>query len=230
MSVETVSKPPLRWNRFCFWGMLVEFLLILGSFTLPESRLAVEVRNFTLVIHYPLLLLLGTGFGETLPYCGRDLSMVILLPWQDRCAQKENRQDTSDLEHELTPESLRAWLSTLDRADLHTTSVRLPRFTTAPSFKLVDNLKSLGMASAFCDAANFFGIDGTPNFYLSDVFHRAFAEVNETGTEATAMTFVMSASKSMDDLFIVDHPFVFLIRDNGSGSILFLGRILDPTK
>jgi len=86
------------------------------------------------------------------------------------------------------------------------------------------------MASAFSDAADFSGMDGTKNLYLSDVFHQAFVEVNEAGTEATAMTFVMAASKSMDDRFIVDHPFIFLIRDNGSGSILFLGRIIDPTK
>lgn len=165
-----------------------------------------------------------------LPYAGQDLSMVILLPWQDKYAPEEDRHDIYDLEQKLTPENLHAWLKMLDEKNPHKTSVRLPRFTTASRFNLADELKSLGMASAFSDAADFSGMDGTKNLYLSDVFHQAFVEVNEAGTEATAMTFVMAASKSMDDRFIVDHPFIFLIRDNGSGSILFLGRIIDPTK
>jgi serpin B len=86
------------------------------------------------------------------------------------------------------------------------------------------------MASAFSDAADFSGMDGTKYLYLANVFHQAFVEVNETGTEAAAMTFTTMNAKGKDDRFIADHPFIFLIRDNGSGSILFLGRIIDPTK
>ncbi len=165
-----------------------------------------------------------------LPYAGQDLSMVILLPWQDKYASEEDRHDISDLEQKLTPENLRDWLKMLDEKNPHKTSVRLPRFTTASRFNLAGELKSLGMKSAFSDTVDFSGMDGTKNLYLSDVFHQAFVEVNETGTEATAMTFVMVRTAGMDDRFIVDHPFIFLIRDNGSGSILFLGRIIDPTK
>jgi len=165
-----------------------------------------------------------------LPYSGQDLSMVILLPGRVEYVSDAEHNDVHDLEKKLTAENLRAWLAKLDERSPHKTSVRLPRFTTSSSFNLAKELKELGMTSAFADTADFSGMDGTKNLYLSDVFHKAFVEVNETGTEAAAVTLVMSASKGMDDRFNVDHPFIFLIRDNGSGSILFLGRIIDPTK
>ena len=93
------------------------------------------------------------------------------------------------LEQKLTAENLRTWLTKLDESNPHKTSVRLPRFTTSSSFNLSDELKSLGMNSAFADTADFSGMDGTKLLYLSDVFHQALVEVNESGTEATAMTF-----------------------------------------
>ena len=165
-----------------------------------------------------------------LPYSGQDLSMVILLPRQSSLMSEAENDGLQELEQILTPENLRAWLKMLDEKDPHKTSVRFPRFTTTSRFDLTGELKSLGMTSAFSDAADFSGMDGTNNLFLSDVFHQAFVEVNETGTEAAAMTFAVAKSTGMDDRFIVDHPFIFLIRDNGSGSILFLGRILDPTR
>lgn len=163
-----------------------------------------------------------------LSYVGNDLSMVILLP--GKYVADDEHNDIYDLGEKLTPENLRDWLKKLDEKNPHKTSILLPRFQTASSFELVDILKSLGMASAFSSAADFSGMDGTKNLYLSDVFHQAFVDVNETGTEAAAMTFALVKTKGMDDRFVVDHPFIFLIRDNGSGSILFLGRIIDPTK
>ena len=165
-----------------------------------------------------------------LPYSGQDLSMVILLPGRVEYAPDAEHSDLHALEQKLTAENLRAWLKMLDEKNPHKTSVRLPRFTTASSFNLADELKSLGMASVFADTADFSGMDGSKFLYLSDVFHQAFVEVNETGTEAKAMTFSMAMTAGIDDGFIVDHPFILLIRDNGSGSILFLGRIVDPTK
>ncbi len=87
------------------------------------------------------------------------------------------------------------------------------------------------MTSAFDRKdANFFGMDGTTNLFLSDVIHKAFVQVNESGTEAAAVNLVLVKTKGTADRFVVDHPFIFAIRDNGSGAILFLGRIVDPTK
>lgn len=73
-------------------------------------------------------------------------------------------------------------------------------------------------------------MDGTTNLVISDVIHKSFVEVNESGTEAVAITLQLVKTRGMAGRFIVDHPFIFLIRENGSGSILFIGRIVDPTK
>jgi serine protease inhibitor len=165
-----------------------------------------------------------------LPYSGQDLSMVILLPGDTRYVSDAEHNDVHDLEQKLTAENLRAWLKKLDDKNPHKTSVHFPRFTTSSKFNFADELKTLGMKSAFGGAADFSGMDGTTNLFLSEVFHRAFVEVNESGTEATAVNLALARTKGMDDRFNVDHPFIFLIRENGSGSILFLGRIIDPTK
>jgi serpin B len=73
------------------------------------------------------------------------------------------------------------------------------------------------------------GADGA-NLLIDDVIHKAFVRVNESGTEAAAVNLELVRTRGMADRFVVDHPFIFLIRENGSGTILFLGRIVDPTK
>ena len=165
-----------------------------------------------------------------LPYSGTDLSMIILLPQVEYPLPDAEQPGLPDLEQKLTAENLHTWLAKLDQADADETRVALPRFTTTQSFDLVKELKSLGMPSAFDDSADFSGMDGTTNLFISDVIHKAFVEVNESGTEAAATTLALVKTKSQAGRFIVDHPFLFLIRENGSGSILFLGRIIDPTK
>ncbi|MDR3459295.1 MAG: serpin family protein [Verrucomicrobiae bacterium] len=163
-----------------------------------------------------------------LPYSGQDLSMVILMP--SKFVPEDEHFDIHDLDLKLTPENLRGWLAELDRHGAHKTSVWLPRFTTRSSFDLADDLKAMGMTSAFSGAADFSGMDGTRSLYLTDVFHKTFVEVNEAGTEAAAVSIVLAKTKGGSSPFEVDRPFIFLIRDNASGSILFLGRMLDPTK
>jgi serpin B len=157
------------------------------------------------------------------PYFGRDLSMIILLP--------DAVDGLPELEQNLTADNLRVWLTKLDQASPHKTSVHLPRFTTTQSLELARELKSMGMPTAFnVQAADFSGIDGTNYLYIADAIHKAFVEVNESGAEAAAATIVRFVAKSMPGRFAADHPFIYLIRENGSGSILFLGRMVDPTK
>jgi serpin B len=166
-----------------------------------------------------------------LPYSGRDLSMIILLPQVEYRMSDEEQPGLPDLEQKLTTDHLRAWLAKLNQANAHETWVALPRFTTTQSLELAKELKSLGLVSAFDEnTANFSGMDGTTNLLISDVIHKAFVEVNESGTEAAAVTWVNVRAASMADRFVADHPFFFMIRENGSGSILFIGRIVDPTK
>ena len=91
----------------------------------------------------------------------------------------------------------------------------------------------MGMRDAFDQTkANFAGMDGTNLLYISAAIHQAVVEVNEEGTEAAATTGIVMGLKAMPaqpTTFRADHPFIFLIRDNRSGSILFMGRVIDPT-
>jgi len=165
-----------------------------------------------------------------LPYSGTDLSMIIFLPAATRDLSGVEHFSLPDLERQLTIEHLHAWMAMLDQARLEETWVALPRFTTALTFDLADELKSLGMSSAFNSSADFSGMEATTNLFITGVIQKAFVEVNETGTEAAAVTWVQAKTKGMTRSFRADHPFIFLIRENGSGTILFIGRMIDPTK
>jgi serpin B len=112
--------------------------------------------------------------------------------------------------------------------------VTLPRFKTTAEFGLKDTLVAMGMADAFdAGKADFSGMDGKKDLFISAVVHKAFVDVNEEGTEAAAATGVVMSLTAMPEPppeFRADHPFLFLIRDTKTGAILFFGRILDPTK
>jgi serpin B len=159
-----------------------------------------------------------------LPYAGRDLAMVVLLPRQ--------RDGLADLEKALTAEKLAACVS---RMRPQKVEVSLPRFKLTGAFSLRDTLAALGMKRAFASGeADFRGMDGGREpLFLSAVEHRAFVETNEEGTEAAAATGVVVGSLSMEPrgavpVFRADHPFVFAVRDVRTGVLLFLGRVARP--
>lgn len=158
-----------------------------------------------------------------LPYRSNQLSMVILLPRQV--------DGWGKLENGLTPTLLSRTLSQMKSQKVE---IFLPRFKLESSFNLNDTLAGMGMPDAFGPKADFSGIDGTRFLYISGVFHKAWGEVNEEGTEAAAATATaVTASAVMKrptppPVFRADHPFVLFIRDTGSGSLLFLGRFADP--
>jgi serpin B len=112
----------------------------------------------------------------------------------------------------------------------------LPRFKLESGFALNDMLAKMGMPDAFIwPKADFSGLNGSKgDLYISEVFHKAWAEVNEEGTEAAAVTVVGMSAASLAErpppppVFRADHPFIFLIRDTRSGSLLFVGRLADP--
>jgi len=152
-----------------------------------------------------------------MPYEGDDLSMLILLPKDD---------DMDFLEESLTLENLNLWKSGLrsQRVDVH-----IPKFTFESKYILNDNLKEMGMPTAFTEGADFSGMTGSRDLYIGFVIHQAFVDVNEEGTEAAAATGVVILEKSaiMTPTFHADHPFIFIIQDK-EGNILFLGRVNDP--
>jgi serpin B len=155
-----------------------------------------------------------------LPYIGDDLSMIVLLPTETDGLAK--------LEESMTVENLYQWTKDLWEKEVE---VFLPRFEITFPFRLDDALKSMGMVNAFSDEADFSGMDGSKALYIAAVLHKAFVAVNEAGTEAAAAAAVIMKSKGLPSsppAFRADHPFVFLVRENSTGSILFLGRVLNP--
>lgn len=153
----------------------------------------------------------------------KELSMIVLLP--------KKRDGLAELERLLTQENLKRWLNDLQAQKVR---VYLPKFQITAEFNLKDTLTALGMTAAFNPvAADLSGIDGSKQLFISAVVHQAFAEVNEEGTEAAAATAgvvqLTAFQPSTPPIFRADHPFLFLIRENKSGSLLFLGRLVDPT-
>lgn len=147
-----------------------------------------------------------------LPYEGGDLSMLILLP--------NPSGKLSDIDLEM-----------VDELKFHKTRVmvQLPKFKLESTFRLGETLAAMGMPLAFSRQADFSAMDGTHNLYIGAVIHKAFVEVNEEGTEAAAATAVVMMLKSMPMQFTANRPFIFLIRENSTGTILFIGRVMDPS-
>lgn len=158
-----------------------------------------------------------------LPYAGKGLSMIIILP-----KTKTGLQAT---EAGLTSKSMTAITNRFKNAEV---DVFLPKIRTTHEFLLNEVLESAGMTDAFGAGADFSGMTGNKTLHISAVIHKAFVDINEEGTEAAAATAVVVTARCMPvyrppTVFRADHPFLFLIRDNTTGSILFLGRIVDPT-
>jgi len=182
------------------------------------------------LMHQPLV---SVNYMETgdfqaveLPYGSNQLaSMVILLPRQvDGYGQLEAR---------LSPAFLSSALALMEKQDVE---IFLPRFTLASSFALNNTLAGMGMPDALAPGvADFSGIDGTKWLFVTFVFHKAWGEVNEQGTEAAAATVTGGGAQDgggpppPPPVFRADHPFIFFIRDTQSGSLLFLGRLADPS-
>jgi len=169
-----------------------------------------------------------------MPYKGDKVSMFVLLPNQGggqpfrRPTNPPAKKKTiADLEKILSPAKLSEWIGKVRRTKVDTW---FPKFKMTSEFSLSQQLQALGMKKAFGDA-DFSGMDGSKELYLSAVLHKAFVEVNEEGTEAAAATAVVVRTRSarpMGPRFRADHPFLFLIRDKATGSILFLGRYAEP--
>ena len=153
-----------------------------------------------------------------LPYTGKRLAMYVLLP---------NEIDgLASLESKVTYTSV---ISALAMLRSQTVAISFPRFEMTLEMSLSKVLKAMGMTQAFKDNADFSGISSYP-LSVSDVIHKAFVKVGETGTEAAAATAVIIGVTGIfnQKYFYADHPFLLLIRDNYTGSILFLGRLMKP--
>jgi serpin B len=115
------------------------------------------------------------------------------------------------------------------RGNLQKVSVYLPKFSVESTFQLAQHLQKLGMTDAFdLVSADFSGMAKEKGIAISTVIHKAFIEVSEEGTEAAAATAVTTL-RSLPTVFRANHPFIFWIKDNQLGTVLFLGNVLDPS-
>lgn len=159
-----------------------------------------------------------------LDYKGSEQSMVIFLPGKKTGLPAFEKQ----LDYQL-------YESCVNKLWKRKVNLHLPRFKMTESFKLADNLKKMGMKNAFSNLADFSLMDSKKDVKIDEVIHKAFVEVNEKGTEAAAATAVVMVTRGSSNRkrpiikeFNADHPFIFIIRDIKSGSILFVGRLESP--
>jgi serpin B len=169
------------------------------------------------MMHYDEYLPSATGDAYQaveLPYGGGALSMVIIVP-----------NDLAAYEAALTPESLAATIASIEDGGIH---LSLPKWTARTHVTLSDTLAAMGMPTAFTDSADFSGMVDGGGLWIDRVEHEAFVEVDEQGTRAAAATgggMVASHGPTV----VVNRPYLYLIRDHGAGTILFVGHITDPS-
>jgi serine protease inhibitor len=218
--------------------VLASAIYFKGLWQAPFDKSRTSIQAFYLTPSHPVDATLMhqtemAGYTENnyfqaveLPYQG-GLNLVIFL--------RRPIIDRGVLEDSLTPAFISNALSQIKWQQVE---IFLPRFKLESAFRLDNYLARMGMPDAFDKRADFSGMDGSTNLYISGVFHRSWCEVTEDGTEAAAAGIVLS-SRGMEPLpppppppppiFRADHPFVFLIRDTLSGSILFMGRLANPS-
>jgi len=154
-----------------------------------------------------------------LPYDGGEVSMVILLPQAGQFGMFEELLDSQRVEEiisRLKPEQI---------------ALTMPKFEFNSDFSLKDTLAAMGMPVAFSTDADFSGMTGNRDLFIGDVLHKAFVSVDEAGTEAAAATAVVMKVTAVPGTPIevtVDRPFVFLIRDIETGTVLFIGYVMNP--
>ena len=178
------------------------------------------MNNSELTLNY----VKGDGYQAVeLPYSGNTAAMDIIMP---------DAGNFQNYELALDAQKINDIFNSMQSTPI---ALSLPKFTFTTNFSLSDQLKSLGMTDAFDgNKADFSGMTGNHDLFISDVIHKAFVAVDEKGTEAAAATAVIMQAMSMPVQqkvhLVIDHPFIFIIRDLKSGQILFVGRVLNPAQ
>lgn len=189
-------------------------------YTDPQSKVKVATMAKTDQLKYA-----ETADAQVveMAYYGAPVAMDIVLP--------KAKDGLTKLEAAMTPASLAAWTSKLAPERV---SIKLPKFKIESSFDLQKALIELGMTDAMVEKkADFSGMDGTKELFISGVIQKTFCAVDEDGTEAAAATAVVARTggappSAQPKDFIADHPFLFMIRDTKTGSLLFIGRFAKP--
>jgi len=156
-----------------------------------------------------------------LPYKGDKISMLILLP----------TVNLSVIEPSLTAEKLNEYRNQMQETFLD--DIYLPKFEFDTKYFMKETLSSLGMPTAFSGTANFSGMTLAEQLCISEVIHQAYVKIDEEGTEAAAATAVIMFGESVipeKRVFNAEHPFIFIIQEQDTGNILFMGKVTDPTE
>jgi serpin B len=185
-------------------------------YLLDGSEITVEMMHQTEELGYTE----GDGYQAVeLKYDGGELSMIILLPEEGNFEAFESSLDAETLEEII--------------ANIGTANVTLamPKFEYDSEFSLKDALEAMGMTDAFSMDADFSGMTGNTELFIKDVVHKAFVSVDEAGTEAAAASAVVIDLKAVPGEpaeVTIDQPFIYLIQDIQTGSILFIGSVVNP--
>jgi serpin B len=185
---------------------------------LDMGELIVPMMSLSSDVSFPYYQ--GDGFQAVdLPYLGGQTSMLVLVPDQGNFYEFEEGLNMALLDQAIGELTYRPM------------NLSFPKFEFESEIGLAQTLAEMGMPTAFSDGADFSGMTNTKDLFISDVFHKAFVSVDEEGTEAAAATAVvmkMTAAPENPLRLDVDRPFLFLIRDHQTNSILFLGRVVEP--
>lgn len=157
----------------------------------------------------------------SLPYKNNRMALMVLLP--------KSIEGWRMISQVISYERINLVISGLETREVQ---LALPKFKSELQLNLRQELTSMGMGTAFSRNADLSGMTGEKNLYIDEVIHKAFIEVNETGTEAAAATAAIIGLKSglRDDpvRFFADHPFVYFLLDQQTGCIIFTGRFVKP--
>lgn len=173
---------------------------------------------------------------QYLPYYSDDLLRAVEIPYEDNeasliviLAKKTDEELNGLVDYDYFSKLYRG----LRRVKI---DLQLPKFKIESEYELSSYLKELGLKSAFDSSADFSGITGKKEFHISNILHKAVMELDESGTEASAATAVLTSrsvsvgSTTRPILFKADHPFVFIIREKSTGTILFIGKLTNPNQ
>ena len=186
-----------------------------------------EIQAQSMLQHATLPYFQGTGFKAVeLPYNQGNFTMTVLLP--------DAGKNVNDVINQLSPENLALWNTQFTSTDMQ---LQLPKFKYAyDEQKMKPILSAMGMAAAFNpDNADFTGINRNGGLYISDVKHKTFIETNEEGTEAAAVTSVeiavTTAGPGIQPLLLkINRSFVYFIREKSTGTLLFIGTVMNPNE
>lgn len=156
-----------------------------------------------------------------LPYGDSCFTMTVILPKQ-----------TSSVDEIISGLDAAGWDAMMQNVTYEELTLHLPKLKYEYNISLTDIVEKMGMRLAVTPAADFTKITPLGGIYIGDVIHKTFVEINEEGTEAAAVTAITFERTSAGDekYMLVNKPYIFVIREVSTNSILFAGKILDPTK